>query len=247
MNILNAIWIFLGGESFFKKFWASSFYRSSLIHSGLFSSFVGAGLQSYCKSMNGPFWGFCWIPWLFTGPFHFNWLECENLPFVKSLVVVSLQVPGGWISQLESWSLGLCMYGITVSLGFREAPEIPRTLNGWFPSFGFVPASSSGLTLPEFGSLDPLIQRGCSILGGSSSLCQNQKIPPGKETWGYLSIGEHLSHRLRSYDTCRSISPTDVFSICVVFYLFMVWGLTQYQLYLRPRKSKNFSLYLTHF
>ena len=35
-----------------------------------------------------------------------------------------------------------------------DTKKIPRTLNGWFPSFGFVPASSSGLTLPEFGSLD---------------------------------------------------------------------------------------------
>ena len=36
-----------------------------------------------------------------------------------------------------------------------DTKKVPRALNGWRLSFGFVPASSSGLTLPEFGSLDP--------------------------------------------------------------------------------------------
>ena len=95
-----------------------------------------------------------------------------------------------------------------------DTKKIPRTLNGWFPSFGFVPASSSGLTLPEFGSLDPqsseaAVSWGFFFLVPQSENSSRQK--PG------AIVGEHLSHRLQSYDTCRSIAPTDVFSILYNF------------------------------
>lgn len=66
-----------------------------------------------------------------------------------------------------------------------DTKKIPGLLMGGSPPLVFVPASSSGLTLPEFGSLDPNPAR-LQYPGGSSSLCQNQKIPPGRNL-GYLS------------------------------------------------------------
>lgn len=133
-----------------------------------------------------PFWGLCWIPWLFTSPFHFNWSECENLPLVKSLVVVSLQVPGG-CSQLESWSLGLRVYSLTVSLRLRGTPRrFPGLSMGGAPPLVLcpqVPVASLFLN----SDLWILVQWGCNILGVLLPCARIRKFLQA-ETWGYHRI-----------------------------------------------------------
>ena len=178
-----------------------------------------------------PFWGLCWIPWLFTSPFHFNWLQCENLPLFKSLVVVSLQIPGG-CSQLESWSLSLRMYSLIVSLRFRGTPRrFPGLLMGGASPLVLclqVPVASLFLNLDLWIPSSVRLQ----YPGGSSSLCQNQKIPPGR------NLG--LSQDNISLTDYSPMIPVDqylkqmFFPFHIVFYLFMVAGLAQHQLHLRP-------------
>lgn len=100
---------------------------------------------------------------------------------VKPLVVSSLPVAGG-CSQLESWSLILCMHRSRVSLRGRGMPRRFLGPSGGGSPFGHCACKFQWLQSSWIPISGALVQWDCNILGAPPSCARVQKIPP--ESWG---------------------------------------------------------------
>lgn len=131
---------------------------------------------------------------------------------VKPLVVNSLPVAAG-CSQLESWSLILCMHRSIVSLRCKGMPRrFLGPLGGGSP-FGHCACKFQWLQSSWIPISGALVQWDCNILG-APPCARVQKIPPGRKLGQSYDIAFTHHSRMTSADQylqTDALSPLDSF------------------------------------